>query len=160
MTIIDVKNTIEGFFTAYTIAHSRYYMFATDFLMLKDVKYPAVLIDVQSASIRVNANEYTIDIYVIDKVKRDKGNWLYIYTQCEQVFSDLIAYLIKYNIPLSADEPINILPIDDTFNSDDIGGIKGTILIKIPNNINKCQIPFSGNPSPLLTEAGAPILLE
>lgn len=160
MTIIDVKNIIDDFFTNYSIPHSTFYMFAIDFLDVKDIKYPAVLIDVQSASIKMNASEYNIDVYIMDKVYRDKSNWLYIYTNCEGVLSDLISYLIKYNIPVNASEPIQVLPINDRFNDDDIGGCKSTISIRIPNNINKCQIPFYSNTAPILQENYAKILQE
>ncbi len=162
MTIIDFKNIIGNFFENYLLKCQLFFGDISDIVGLKDIAYPAVFVDYTGTEINFNASNYSFDFYITDLIdKHSKENYLDVVSQCEKIASDLISYLYPltgstFNISVNT----TIQPIRDTYNDDEISGVKLTIIFTTINQIDKCAIPLSSAPSVLLQESGAPILLE
>jgi len=163
MTIIDFRENIKSFLSSYLIKTQLYFIDIFEFLALKDVVYPAVIIDFTgiSASINECVSEYNFDFYIIDLINtHDKNKNEYeVITQCEMIAYNILAYLKSVDLTIGYDDKVTFQPIKDRFNDDEIAGVKFTLTLRMENAIKHCALPLSSAPDVILTTDGYPILI-
>lgn len=163
MTIKDFENIVRTYFASNIKEMFVFIGDIADTVGLKDVVYPAVFIDVQSATLKNSGTQYSLQHFVITTIdKHSKSTFLDAVASCEKISYDYIAYLKGLNLQgLAIDtDNINMNVIKDTYNDDEVSGFNFTLNITLINKMNKCELPLATNPVVLLLESGAPILME
>lgn len=185
MTLIDFKDIISEFFENHKNGVTFRFMDYNDFFNLNDVFYPACLVDVDGIVVYENSTEYNLVFFVLDLFdKHSRSNSLYDMTpisvpdqynldrytnsnyleslnETQMIASDLLIYLRRYSDILDID--LNNLKMDiikDTFNDDEVVGVRFGLIFRTYTSINHCEIPLTSNPSVILLESGHPLLLE
>ena len=87
---------------------------------------------------------YNIDIYIIDLLKSDKSNELFIISDTDRIAQDMITFLRdnfdEYGF-YSQLGVTNLQHISENFN-DDVAGTKFTLSITIPDGNDACESIF------------------
>jgi len=116
----------------------------------QDEKYPIVYIVPQSDTSDLNTNQFTIDIYCVDIIQKDRANINTIVSDCNLILNDLYLYFLDGNdlsidvVGASSGNAVNNFDLDYT------AGWMKTITFEVAQ-YGVCAIPMSPiNPNPPL----------
>jgi len=143
-------NKIEAFCSA----HFQIEKYAGEFkeqmpnFATKDEKYPIVYVVPQSDTSDLNTNQFTVDIYCVDVIQKDRANINNIVSDCNLIVNDLYLYFLDGNnlsidvVGASSGDAVNNFDLDYT-----AGWVK-TITFEV-SQYSVCAIPMSPiNPNP------------
>ena len=146
-------NKIEAF----CYAHFQIKKYAGEFkeqmpnFSTQDEKFPIVYVVPSGDLSDLNTNQFTLDIYCVDIIQKDRANINTIISDCNLIVNDLYLYFLDGNdlsidvIGASAGTPIN------NFDLDYSAGWVKTITFEV-QSYSVCAIPMSPiNPNPPVT---------
>ena len=154
LTLNNLVQKLEEFVTNHEILNSWYFNDPWD--GLKDgetVRYPMMFGRLKPSKIGENTDYTTFEIFVCDKVKKDKGNETEAASDTKQLAKDLLSYLQQTTF-LNADgqrEPLRLkkdVILDHFFESfdDEVTGCKFDLEIKTAFEWDICSVPITGAP--------------
>lgn len=149
LTLNNLVSKLEEFVTNHEILNSWYFNDPWD--GLKDgetVRYPMMFGRLKPSRLGINADFTTFEIYICDRVKKDKGNETEAASDTKQLAKDLLSYLKQTQWTEFLNVKTDVV-LDHFFESfdDEVTGCKFDLEIKTAFEWDLCSVPITGAPS-------------
>jgi hypothetical protein len=119
----------------------------------KDEKYPVVFVEPVSDLEDLNTNQFSINVYCVDIIQKDRANLNTIVSDCQLILKDLYVYYINdMDAQLDVVGTSTMTPVNN-FDSDYVAGWVMSITFEV-STYGACEIPM--NP----IEPNPPIVCE
>lgn len=115
----------------------------------QDEKYPIIFVTPTSDTEDLNTNQFTIDIYCVDVIQKDRSNLNTILSDCQLILKDLYVYYKNDNdTELDVVGSANMTPLNN-LDLDYVAGWVMSITFEV-NSYGDCAIPMN----PIVTGVG------
>ena len=113
----------------------------------KDEKYPIIYVEPVSDTEDLNTNQFTINIYCVDIIQKDRANINTIVSDCQLILKDIYVYYVNDNDPtLDVIGTATMTPLNN-LDLDYVAGWVMSITFEV-NSYGDCAIPMQPIPPP------------
>lgn len=117
----------------------------------KDEKYPIIYVEPVSDTEDLNTNQFTINIYCVDIIQKDRANINTIVSDCQLILKDIYVYYVNDNDPaLDVIGTATMTPLNN-LDLDYVAGWVMSITFEV-NSYGDCAIPMEPIKPPSPTE--------
>jgi hypothetical protein len=102
--------------------------------------YPLLWCDVRPSIFSTKVVALSIQISVLDIVKKDLSNEKDVLSDTLQIISDVVAELRNPSEDFIINDSVTATPIKDSYQ-DEVAGWNCTISIEVANPYNRCEVP-------------------
>ena len=117
-----------------------------DFATSGDTRYPAMWVSYENAAIAQRTESYTLSIWIVDRVKKDRSNLIEVHSDCKSILNDIKAQMTNPVYGWSLTQDWNYQAVFEPFMEDEVAGWFADITITQPFSNDSCQIPFIESP--------------
>jgi len=108
----------------------------------KDEKYPVVFVEPVSDLEDLNTNQFSINVYCVDIIQKDRANLNSIVSDCQLILKDLYVYYINdMDAQLDVVGTSTMTPVNN-FDSDYVAGWVMSITFEV-STYGACEIPMN-----------------
>ena len=108
----------------------------------KDEKYPVVFVEPISDLEDLNTNQFSINVYCVDIIQKDRANLNSIVSDCQLILKDMYVYYTNdMDIQLDVVGTSSMTPVNN-FDSDYVAGWVMTITFEVAS-YGACEIPMN-----------------
>jgi hypothetical protein len=108
----------------------------------KDEKYPVVFVEPVSDLEDLNTNQFSINVYCVDIIQKDRANLNTIVSDCQLILKDLYVYYINdMDAQLDVVGTSTMTPVNN-FDSDYVAGWVMSITFEV-STYGACEIPMN-----------------
>jgi hypothetical protein len=108
----------------------------------KDEKYPVVFVEPISDLEDLNTNQFSINVYCVDIIQKDRANLNSIVSDCQLILKDLYTYYVNdMDAQLDVVGTSSMTPVNN-FDSDYVAGWVMTITFEVAS-YGACEIPMN-----------------
>ena len=108
----------------------------------KDEKYPVVFVEPVSDLEDLNTNQFSINVYCVDIIQKDRANLNTIVSDCQLILKDMYVYYINdMDAQLDVVGTSTMTPINN-FDLDYVAGWVMSITFEV-NTYGPCEIPMN-----------------
>lgn len=120
----------------------------------KDEKYPVVFVEPTSDLEDINTNQFSINVYCVDIIQKDRANLNTILSDCQLILKDMYVYYTNdMDVQLDVVGTASMSPINN-FDSDYVAGWVMGITFEVAT-YGPCEIPMSPiTPAPVECQDG------
>lgn len=117
-----------------------------DFATSGDTRYPAMWVSYENAAIAQRTESYTLSIWIVDRVKKDRSNLIEVHSDCKSILNDIKAQMTNPVYGWSLNQDWNYQAVFEPFMEDEVAGWLADVTITQPFSNDSCQIPFIESP--------------
>ena len=117
----------------------------------KDEKYPIIYVEPVSDTEDLNTNQFTINIYCVDIIQKDRANINTIVSDCQLILKDIYVYYVNDNDPTLDVIGTATMTTLNNLDLDYVAGWVMSITFEV-NSYGDCAIPMEPIPPPSPTE--------
>jgi hypothetical protein len=108
----------------------------------KDEKYPVVFVEPVSDLEDLNTNQFSINVYCVDIIQKDRANLNTIVSDCQLILKDMYVYYINdMDAQLDVVGTSTMTPVNN-FDSDYVAGWQMSITFEV-STYGACEIPMN-----------------
>jgi hypothetical protein len=121
----------------------------------KDEKYPVVFVEPVSDTEDLNTNQFTVNVYCVDVIQKDRANLNTIVSDCQLILRDMYVYYINdMDLELDVIGTSTMTPVNN-FDLDYVAGWMMNITFEI-QSYGPCEIPMNPiTPTPVECQDGS-----